>query len=196
MLITLLSNIFIGNISLFSIGISFIVIISLLTLIFAVMLKDGEYLPYLLSGFMFAAVPFFAPRMHERYFFPALALCIIAMVLANKKIMLLPISLLSASGFLIVSDVMMGLLVGGNLKNNGAEYAVYADYYWPAYGAIPDLYRGLIAILMLTAVLALFFIMVLSAFESITKVNLTGGKLFETAASEKEVVRVKKEGTR
>jgi hypothetical protein len=86
--------------------------------------------------------------------------------------------------------------VGGNLKNNGAEYSVYSDYYWPAYGAIPDLYRGLIAILMLTAVLALFFIMVLSAFESITKVNLTGGKLFETAASEKEVVRVKKEGTR
>jgi hypothetical protein len=96
MLITLLSNIFIGNISLFSIGISFIVIISLLTLIFAVMLKDGEYLPYLLSGFMFAAVPFFAPRMHERYFFVADVLSFI-LFLAAKKLWYVPLINIFAS---------------------------------------------------------------------------------------------------
>ena len=183
--ISILSKTPFGDISLFAIGITFIVIISLVTLLFAVRLKKGEHLPYLLSAFMFAAVPFFAPRMHERYFFPALALLIIALVIYNKQLMLLPVGLLSASGFLIVTDVLMGLSVGGNLKNLGKEYDVYSDYYWPAHASIPDRYRMLLSFLMLFAVITILAIMIFAELEEKCKTDILGGKIYNEIIKEK-----------
>jgi uncharacterized membrane protein len=183
--ISILSKTPLGDISFFAIGITFIVIISLVTLFFAVRLKKGEHLPYLLSAFMFAAVPFFAPRMHERYFFPALALLIIALVIYNKQLMLLPVGLLSASGFLIVTDVLMGLSVGGNLKNLGKEYDVYSDYYWPAHASIPDRYRMLLSFLMLFAVITILAIMIFAELEEKCKTDILGGKIYNEIIKEK-----------
>ncbi len=185
--INILSKTHLGDISLFAIGITFIVIISLVTLYFAIRLKKGEHLPYLLSAFMFAAVPFFAPRMHERYFFPALALLIIALVIYNKPLLLLPAGLLSASGFLIVTDVLMGLSVGGNLKNLGKDYAEYSDYYWPAHASIPDRYRMLLSLLMLFAVLTIWAIMIFAEIDEKSKANILGGKIYNEVKKEPQV---------
>ena len=157
-----------GGVSLFTWGMIAIVLISLVTLYFSLKIKNSEGLPYLLAAFMFAAVPCFAPRMHERYFFPAVALLLIAAVIYNSKTLLFTTAGISAAGFLSVSDIMMGLLVGGYLKTQ--DDSKYGQYYWPSL----EKYNGVIATLMVAVV---FLILIYMIFASLKKGKAGGAFL-------------------
>ncbi len=174
----------VGGLSIFTWGMLAIVAVSLVTLYFSLKIKDSEYLPYLLAAFMYAAVPCFAQRMHERYFFPCVALLIIAAVLYNNKTLLITSVAISASGFLSVSDIMMGLLVGGNLKNEGDK--TYGQYYWPSL----DRYSGIIAFAMVAGVVAILAFLVLDSFKN----KSIGGEILKSEIysenCERDYVRV------
>ena len=75
------------------------------------------------------AVTQFAPRMHERYFYPAIVLLLIAVIYSNNKMMLGLYGLLSVSNFYTVLEVMTGLSIGAELIDT--DYATAAYYYWP-----------------------------------------------------------------
>ena len=107
--------------------------------------RESLGLVYAAGAYMFACVACLGPRMHERYFFPALALLLIAVVVRRRRIILPVYALQSLAGFITVHEIMMGLLVGGSIKGAGGEYSVYADYYWPSLNE----YRGFLAGLML-----------------------------------------------
>ncbi|MBP5666182.1 MAG: glycosyltransferase family 39 protein [Clostridia bacterium] len=112
-------------------------------------LRESAGLVYAAGAYMFACVACFGPRMHERYFFPALALLLIAAVVRRRRIILPVYALQSCAGFIMVHEIMMGLLVGGSIKSAGGEYSAYADYYWPS---LTD-YRGFLAVLMVVSAL-------------------------------------------
>lgn len=138
-----------GPLSLHLWGMIAIVLVSLLVLFLYWKSKSAEYVPYLMAGLLYLGVSNFGPRMHERYFFPAVALLLIAAILTNKKSLLGLYALLSAGGFLSVWDVMVGLQVGTSLRNAGVAYEKYAYYYWPSLNG----YRGCIALLMVASAL-------------------------------------------
>mgnify|MGYP003292740686 CR=1 FL=1 len=110
----------------------------LLFIILICLLVGGLYLfgkmeagtPFLLASTLVLAVTMFGPRMHERYFFPAIAFLLIAVVGTNNKILLWLYGGISGISFLSVLSVMMGLETGGVLKDAGASSTVYGWYYW------------------------------------------------------------------
>ena len=67
--------------------------------------------------------------MHERYFYPAIVLLLIAVIYSNNKLMLALYGLVSVSNFYTVLEVMTGLSIGSKLINT--DYATAAYYYWP-----------------------------------------------------------------
>lgn len=173
-----------GPLSFHTWGMLAIVLVSLVTLVLYLKSKDAEYMPYLLAAFLYLGVSDFGPRMHERYFFPAVSLLLIVAILANKKVFLGIYSFLSVAGFLSVFDVMVGLQVGSSLRAAGASGDRYGDYYWPSL----NLYRGIIAAAMVISFLLVTVFAFLAAF---AKDRNLGRPIFavreETDAETKEV---------
>lgn len=160
-----------SGLSLHSWGMLAIVAVSLVTVaVFAAVLikalknKGGDVPPseavtYLAAAHMFACVSCFGPRMHERYFFPAAALLLLAAIASRKRGMILPYALLSGIGFITVHEIMMGLLVGASIKSVVDNSAVYGDYYWPSLNQ----YRGVLAAVMVAASLITTALLIASA---------------------------------
>lgn len=120
-------------------GLIFIVIICLLAGGLYLFGKMEAGTPYLLAGMLVLAVTMFAPRMHERYFFPAVPFLLLAVILTNNKLLLWLYGGISGISFLSVFSVMMGLETGGALKDAGATQAVYGWYYWAGEAVHRDL---------------------------------------------------------
>lgn len=110
-------------------GIIFIVVICLITGALYLLGKKHEINVYLLSGMCIYAVTQFAPRMHERYFYPAIVLLLVAVIYSNNKLMLGLYGLISISNFYTVLEIMTGLTIGSELIET--DYATAAYYYWP-----------------------------------------------------------------
>ena len=140
-----------GGLTYYKWGMLAIVIISLIVVIcFAVRyilaslqksekaLQSDKGFVYLAGTAMYFAVSCFGPRMHERYFFPGIALLLIAMLYFGRKRMLISYGLASAFGFVSVHEIMMGLLVGSSVSGAGGDGG---DFYWPS---LTD-YRGFLA---------------------------------------------------
>ncbi len=125
----------------FTLGMLLIVAFSVLTWVLYQKGEKKSYLPYLLSAMLLYAVVTFGPRMHERYFFPVVALLLIAVIKSNNKLLLSVFGLMSISNFFSVLEIMTDLLVGGKLQAAGQSAAVYGYYYWPAL----NFTRGLMA---------------------------------------------------
>lgn len=90
----------------FAWGMIAIVVISLLTGD-AVTLVKREKQPYvyLLSAMLIYMVATFGPRMHERYFYPALVLLLAAVIHSNNKLLLGIYGVMSISNFYTVLEV-------------------------------------------------------------------------------------------
>ncbi len=104
---------------------------------------------FLAGAVMYAMVPSFGPRMHERYFFPAVLCLLMAAICYHRKGLLGAYGFMSGIGFITVHEVMMGLLVGGSINSAGGAQSVYADYYWPK---LND-YRGALSFITVAAAL-------------------------------------------
>ncbi len=99
---------------------------------------------YLCGAMMYLCVSCFGPRMHERYFFPAVALLLISYVIFDDGLILGEFTALSAVGFVSVHEIMLGILCGGSVKEAGGAYEAYSDLYWPRLNT----YRGIVAAVM------------------------------------------------
>ena len=117
------------GLSYFAWGMISIVVICLLTGALYLFGKKHKVNVYLLAGTCIYAVTQFAPRMHERYFYPAIILILIAVIYSNNKLILGLYGLVSVSNFYTVLEVMTGLSIGAELINT--DYATAAYYYWP-----------------------------------------------------------------
>ena len=117
------------GLSYFAWGMIAVVLICLLTGFLYLIGKKNKLNIYLLAGMCIYAVTQFAPRMHERYFYPAVILILIAVIYSNNKVMLGIYALLSVSNFYTVLEVMTGLSIGSELINTDRATAAY--YYWP-----------------------------------------------------------------
>lgn len=110
-------------------GMIAIVVISLLTGVLYIMSKKKKSNVYIMSAMLIYAVTQFAPRMHERYFYPAVILLLVAVIYSNNKILMAIYGILTLSNFYTVIEVMTGLSIGGALINTDPSTAAY--YYWP-----------------------------------------------------------------
>lgn len=142
-------------------------------------------LVFLAGAAMFAMVSCFGPRMHERYFFPAVVLLLVAAICYHRKGLLGAYGLISGIGFVTVHEIMLGLLVGASIKEVKNNSSIYGDYYWPK---LND-YRGVLAcITTFTAVL----IMGLFIANSLLEKKEFAEELSETEAPRRKRVKVKK----
>lgn len=140
-------------------GMLMIIVVCLLAGALYLLGKMDPGKPFLIAAMTVYAVTMFGPRMHERYFFPCVALLLFAVIYSNNKILLWLYGGISAVNFLSVLSVMMGLEVGGTLKDAGASQSLYGWYYW----AGEAVHRQLIAGINLALCLALITITVLYA---------------------------------
>ena len=122
------------GLSLFTWGMVAIVVASVITWILYQKSKKLYSVPYLLSSVLIYTVVNFGPRMHERYFFPIIALMLIALIYINNKWLLYLFAVTSGVNFLIVMEIMTDLTVGG-LGNQ------YRHFNWPNL----TLFRGTLA---------------------------------------------------
>lgn len=113
---------------------------------------------YLFSAAMLYAVTMFAPRMHERYFYPALILLLAAVVYSRSKILLGVFSVMSISSFYTVLEIMTGISIGRQLLDT--DYKTAAYYYWPPI----NWYRWLLAFINVAIAVALMFMAFMSVF--------------------------------
>lgn len=94
--------------------------------------REEKAMPFLLSATLIYLVTMFGPRMHERYFFPCALLLLAAVIYSNNKILLWIYGVLTGVNFMSVLSVMLGLEIGGQLKNAGADSDLYGAFYWAA----------------------------------------------------------------
>lgn len=120
--------------------------------------KNTDSFVYGMGAMVYLMVSCFGPRMHERYFFPALALLLAAFIISGEITYIYNYSIISAFGFISVQEIMIGLLVGGSIRDAAGETANYADYYWPSLTK----FRGIVA----------FFIVVATLFSLVNVVRL------------------------
>ena len=113
----------------FAWGMIAIVVISLLTGVLYLVKREKQPYVYLLSAMLIYMVATFGPRMHERYFYPALVLLLAAVIHSNNKLLLGIYGVMSISNFYTVLEVMTGLSIGGKLIET--DYATACYYYWP-----------------------------------------------------------------
>jgi len=173
-----------GGLTYFKWGMIFIVIACLIAwAMYHIPKKQANWAPFMIAATMVYTVTMFAPRMHERYFFPSVALLLAAVILSNNKLLLYLYGVMTGVNFLSVLSIMMGLEVGGALKNANAQYDVYAQYYW----AGPALHRDLIAGVNLVCCLALLTVSILLAFGVLKADNpkLQFAKVSSSEGSEK-----------
>ena len=112
----------------FAWGMIAIVVISLLTGVLYLVKREKQPYVYLLSAMLIYMVATFGPRMHERYFYPALVLLLAAVIHSNNKLLLGIYGVMSISNFYTVLEVMTGLSIGGKLIET--DYATASYYYW------------------------------------------------------------------
>lgn len=133
-------------------GMIAIVLLSLLTGALYLFGKKKHPYAYLLSALLIYTVATFGPRMHERYFYPAIALLLAAVIYSNNKLLLGTYAVLSLSNFYTVLEVMTGLSIGGAYINE--DYATGSYYYWPPQNTGRSL-MGIFNVLCAVAVVAL-----------------------------------------
>ncbi len=133
--------------SLFAWGMLAIVAASVITWVVYQINKKEKSVPYLMSAVLIYLVVNFGPRMHERYFFPLIALMLIALIYINNKWLLYLFAVTSGVNFLIVMEIMTDLTVGGS----GGKYR---HFNWPHVTT----FRGTLAFINVTcSVLLLVF---------------------------------------
>lgn len=93
-------------------GMIFIVLAAALTWFLYIKTKKSPSLPFISSAVILLLVANFGPRMHERYFFPAVVFLIIAAVLRNNKALLGLAVLASTAGFFSVLEILVDLNLG------------------------------------------------------------------------------------
>ena len=108
------------------------------------MYKKKNYMPYVFAGVLYLFVTMFGPRMHERYFFPAVAFFAVAYILSNNRVWLWIYTALSTFGFLTVAEVLLDLEVGKYLEATTGDYDRYSYYLWVE----PSDYRMFIGVMM------------------------------------------------
>ncbi|MFR1517997.1 MAG: glycosyltransferase 87 family protein [Clostridia bacterium] len=142
----------------FAWGMIAIVALSLLTGVLYIFGKKKQPYVYLFSAMLIYTVATFGPRMHERYFYPALVLLLAAVLYSNNKLLLGIYGVLSISNFYTVLEVMTGLSIGGALIKT--DYATASYYYWPPLNtqrALMGIFNVLCAVaLIITACLMVF----------------------------------------
>ena len=129
--------------------------------------RDDKAMPFLLAATLVYLVTMFGPRMHERYFFPCAVLLLAAVIYSNNKIFLWIYAVLTSVNFMSILSVMLGLEIGGELKNAGATQELYGSFYWAA----QEPHRRVIAIINLICCMALLAAAVLFAFNVIKDDN-------------------------
>lgn len=151
-----------ANITLLTWGMGAIVLICILAWVFYMLYKDkkNKYMPYLFAGVLYLGVTMFGPRMHERYFFPAIAFLAVVFVLSNNRIWMWMYAGVSIFGFLTIAEVLLDLEVGKYLEATGADYRRFADFLWVEY----TYYRLFIAVFMVLITLAIAVLTILTVF--------------------------------
>ena len=104
-------------------GMIFIVLAAALTWFLYLKTKKNPSLPFLSAAVILLLVANFGPRMHERYFFPAVVFLIIAAVLKNNRALLGLAAAASAAGFFTVMEILVDLNLG-------------KPYMWPQGGTV------------------------------------------------------------
>ncbi len=171
---------FIGGVSYFTFGMIMIVVSCLIAgAAYLLTKKNDAAMPFLIASSMIYMVTMFGPRMHERYFFPCALLLLAAVVYSNNKILLWIYGVLTGVNFLSVLSVMLGLELGGRLKDAGAGSDVYGRFYWAA----QEPHRQVIAWLNLICCIALLAAMLLIAF-NVIKTDSPRLKIWTTEDSE------------
>lgn len=165
------------GLSYFAWGMIAVVLICLLTGFLYLIGKKNKLNIYLLAGMCIYAVTQFAPRMHERYFYPAVILILIAVIYSNNKVMLGIYALLSVSNFYTVLEVMTGLSIGSELINTNRATAAY--YYWPPLNT----QRTAMAIVNVLCAVAL---VVISCIMTFNKDRTFGMKIWKEIGDENE----------
>lgn len=133
------------GITLFAWGMFAIVIASLIAMVLHLKNKRLSSVPYLMSSVLIYLVVNFGPRMHERYFFPIIALLLFAIIKMNNKWLLYIYGLTSAVNFMIVMEIMTDLNVGSSIDRS---------YNWPELNT----FRGTLAFINVAcSVLLLIF---------------------------------------
>ena len=141
----------------FTWGMIAIVLLSLLTGVLYIYGKKKNTYVYLLSSMLIYTVATFGPRMHERYFYPAIALLLVAVIYSNNKLLLGIYGVMTISNFYTVLEVMTGLSIGGALINTDYQTASY--YYWPPLNPGRTM-MGLFNVLCAVALLAVSCMMI------------------------------------
>ena len=155
---------FIFGMSYFTFGMIMIVVSCLIVwVLYQFTKREDKAMPFLLSATLVYMVTMFGPRMHERYFFPCAVLLLAAVLYSNNKILLWIYAVLTGVNFMSVLSVMLGLEIGGQLKNAGASQDLYGSFYWAA----QEPHRRIIAIINLICCVALLTAAVLYAFNVI-----------------------------
>lgn len=165
------------GLSYFTWGMIAIVLICVVTGVLYLAGKKNNVNVYLLAGMCIYAVTQFAPRMHERYFYPAVILILVAVIYSNNKVMLAIYGLLSISNFYTVLEIMTGLSIGSELINT--DYATAAYYYWPPLNS----QRQAMAIVNVLCAVALI---VVSCVMTLKKDKTFGLKIWEEKGDEDE----------
>lgn len=165
------------GLSYFTWGMLSIVLICLLTGALYLIGKKHKMNVYLLAGMCIYAVTQFAPRMHERYFYPALILVLIAVIYSNNKLMLGIYTLMSVSNFYTVLEIMTGLSIGAELIDT--DYALASYFYWPPLNTP----RAMMAIVNVVCAVALIAISCVITFK---KDKTFGLKIWEEYGDENE----------
>lgn len=155
----------IANITMLTWGFLAIILICVIIWVLYLLYKKKKYMPYLFAGMLYLFVTMFGPRMHERYFFPAVAFFAVAYVLSNNRIWLWMYTLLSIFGFLTIAEVLLDLEVGKYLQATTADINRYADFLWVS----ESTYRNTIAWLMIIITVATLALVVLEVFNIIGK---------------------------
>ncbi len=96
----------------FTWGMIFIVISAALVWFLYIKTKKSQTLPFIAASVLLMLVANFGPRMHERYFFPAVVLLMIAAVLRNNKYLFGLATITSVLGFFTVLEVLVDLNLG------------------------------------------------------------------------------------
>ena len=131
----------------FAWGMIAIVLASLLTGVLYIKAEKKKTYVYLLASMLIYVVTTFAPRMHERYFFPALVLLLVAVIYSNNKLVMIIYGVMTISNFYTVLEVMTGLSIGSALRDTDSTTAAY--YNWPplnTYRAIMGVFNVICAV--------------------------------------------------
>ncbi|MBE7056678.1 MAG: DUF2029 domain-containing protein [Ruminococcaceae bacterium] len=106
-------------------GMIFIVIAAALTWFLHLKTKDSKALPFVSASVILLLVANFGPRMHERYFFPAIVFLLIAAIIRNNRCLFGIGILASVFGYFTVLEVLVDL-------NLGTPYMWLLQSDWPA----------------------------------------------------------------